>query len=68
MKKTILLSTLMLLGSMIGFAQDEDSPLTISGSVDTYYKYQFSQVTGATSFAQDVNSFSIGMANIILSK
>ena len=68
MKKIILLSTLMLLGSMIGFAQDEDSPLTISGSVDTYYKYQFSKVTGATSFAQDVNSFSIGMANIILSK
>jgi hypothetical protein len=40
----------------------------ISGSVDTYYKYQFDRVQGATSFAQDINSFSIGMANIILSK
>jgi len=68
MKKTILLSTWMLIASFAGFAQDAENPLVISGSVDTYYKYQFSQVTGATSFAQDVNSFSIGMANIILSK
>jgi len=68
MKKTILLSTLMLVASYIMTAQDEENPLVISGSVDTYYKYQFSGVEGATSFAQDVNSFSIGMANIILSK
>ena len=52
----------------MGFAQDDENPLVISGSVDTYYKYQFSNVTGQTSFAQDVNSFSLGMANIILSK
>ena len=68
MKKTILLSTLMLIASYTMIAQDEENPLVISGSVDTYYKYQFSGVEGATSFAQDVNSFSIGMANIILSK
>ena len=68
MKKPILLSTLMLIASFAGFAQDDENPLVISGSVDTYYKYQFSNVTGQTSFAQDENSFSLGMANIILSK
>ncbi len=68
MKKTILLSSLMLIASFAGFAQDDENPLVISGSVDTYYKYQFSQITGQTSFAQDINSFSLGMANIILSK
>jgi hypothetical protein len=58
----------MLVASYILVAQDDENPLVISGSVDTYYKYQFDEVQGATSFAQDVNSFSIGMANIILSK
>ena len=68
MKKTIILSSLMLVASYILVAQDYENPLVISGSVDTYYKYQFDEVQGATSFAQDVNSFSLGMANIILSK
>ena len=69
MKKTILLSTLMLVASFIGFAQDDENPLVISGSVDTYYKYDFSgKPNSITSFADDQNSFSLGMVNLILSK
>lgn len=70
MKKSILLSTLMLIAaSYTVFAQDDENPLVISGSVDTYYKYDFSgKPNSITSFATDQNSFSIGMANIILSK
>ncbi len=56
----------------------EESQLSISGSVDVYYKYDFagSRASGAnisggenyTFFAPDHNSFSIGMANVILEK
>ena len=58
--------------------EDEDPPLSISGSVDVYYKYDFAGSAAAdgnisggenyTFFAPDQNSFSIGMANIILGK
>lgn len=53
-------------------AQDEEDkipPLTLSGSVDTYYKYDFSGKPNiGTSFASDQNSFSIGMFNLIASQ
>ncbi|MDH3709154.1 MAG: porin [Cyclobacteriaceae bacterium] len=70
MKKTILLSVALLMASIyVVIAQDEENPLVISGSVDTYYKYDFSGKSNSpTSFAGDQNSFSLGMANIILSK
>jgi len=43
--------------------------LTISGSVDTYYTYDFSgQDNISTSFADDRNSVSIGMVDIALSQ
>ena len=46
-----------------------DPPLTISGSVDTYYKYDFSGHNNIpTSFASDQNSFSIGMVDLALKK
>jgi hypothetical protein len=57
------------------YAQEEEgSGLTISGSVDTYYKYDFSDYRSeggntsniGTSFASDQNSVSIGMVNLIL--
>ena len=49
-------------------AQDEeDNSLSISGSVDTYYKYDFSGDSQIpTSFVTDQNSFGIGMVDIIL--
>lgn len=51
-------------------ADTGDTPLTISGSVDAYYKYDFSQQPAniPTSFASDHNSFSIGMIDIALKK
>ncbi len=49
-------------------AQDEDEGLSISGSVDTYYKYDFSGATQrGTWFGEDHNSVSIGMVDIALS-
>ncbi|MFD0749736.1 outer membrane beta-barrel protein [Mucilaginibacter calamicampi] len=50
-------------------ADTGDTPLTISGSVDAYYKYDFAKSSQiGTSFATDHNSFSIGMVDIALKK
>ncbi len=54
--------------SLQGQDMRKDS-LTISGSVDTYYTYDFSgQNNIQTSFADDRNSVSIGMIDIALSQ
>jgi hypothetical protein len=46
-----------------------DPPLVFSGSVDTYYKYDFSgRPNIPTSFANEQNSFSIGMIDLGLKK
>jgi hypothetical protein len=53
------------------YAQDTTSstPLQISGSVDTYYKYDFSKRANiGTSFAEDQNSISLGMIDLALKK
>ncbi|MGM9475459.1 porin [Pedobacter sp. GSP4] len=46
------------------------SPLEISGSVDTYFKYDFAKqpTNGKTSFVTDHNSVSLGMIDIALKK
>lgn len=45
------------------------SPLEISGSVDTYFKYDFAkQPNIGTSFASDHNSVSLGMIDLVLKK
>lgn len=50
-------------------AKPADPPLTISGSVDTYYKYDFSGHQNIpTYFASDQNSVSIGMIDLALKK
>lgn len=51
-------------------AQDaEQSKLQVSGSVDTYYKYDFSgNANIGTSFGDEQNSISIGMIDIVLAK
>src|SRR5690606_21107955 len=53
-------------------AQDSvlvSSPLEISGSVDTYYKYDFAGVGNIpTYFNSDQNSISLGMVGIALKK
>ena len=46
-----------------------DPPLVFSGSVDTYWKYDFSKTGNIpTSFASDQNSISIGMIDLGLKK
>jgi len=72
MKKTII-TTIITLTGMALYAQDTtkhaDPPLVISGSVDAYYKYDFSGHNNIpTSFATDQNSFSVGMIDIGLKK
>jgi len=51
-------------------AQDSTStPLTISGSVDAYYKYDLAKTANiGTSFATDHNSVSLGMIDVALKK
>jgi hypothetical protein len=72
MKKILLLSLIAV--SALTFkaqAQEKavDPPLTITGSVDAYYKYDFSGKSNIpTSFASDHNSFSIGMVDLALKK
>src|SRR6201996_9601975 len=50
-------------------ADPKDPPLIFSGSVDTYWKYDFSgHANIPTSFASDQNSVSIGMVDLGLKK
>ncbi|TRX41324.1 porin [Flavobacterium restrictum] len=70
MKKVITILSLILTTS-IAFAQDAEkpSPLEISGSGDLYYKYDFSKTGNIpTSFANEQNSVSLGMLDVILKK
>ena len=77
MKRIKFLLTVIFASSLtLLYAQEEEaSGLTISGSVDAYYKYDFSGYRSPespsnsnipTSFATDQNSVSIGMVNLIL--
>ncbi len=76
MKKSILLLNIFLIVSFNLIAQDENkNRLEISGSVDTYYKYDFSGYISdegtsniPTSFADEQNSISIGMVDITLAQ
>src|ERR1700712_6139268 len=72
--KKILLLLISVTAFSLAKAQDtvkttSDSPLIISGSVDTYYKDDFSGHTNIpTYFASDNNSISIGMIDLGLKK
>ncbi|MES2428343.1 MAG: porin [Bacteroidota bacterium] len=74
MKKLLLLLLSVSALSLTSKAQDtikttSDAPLVIYGSVDAYYKYDFSgHANIPTSFASDQNSFSIGMIDLGLKK
>jgi hypothetical protein len=69
MKKIIMLCALAI-AALASKAQDtvkttSDAPLVIYGSVDAYYKYDFSGHKNiGTSFASDQNSVSIGMVDL----
>jgi hypothetical protein len=72
MKKKLLLLSFFAASVFTASAQDTtkaDPPLLISGSVDTYYKYDFKKRSNIpTSFASDQNSISIGMIDLALKK
>ncbi len=74
MKKTLLLLSALTIAAFTVKAQDTvkttpDAPLIIFGSVDTYYKYDFSKTGNiGTSFGSDQNSVSIGMIDLGLKK
>ncbi|MEO8886117.1 MAG: porin [Mucilaginibacter sp.] len=80
MKKILLLLLAVSAFSFASKAQDtikttSDAPLVISGSVDAYYKYDFSghnnigfPGAGLTYYGNEQNSFSIGMVDLALKK
>jgi Putative beta-barrel porin-2, OmpL-like. bbp2 len=74
MKKILLLLSLFVVAIMSAKAQDTvkttaDAPLVIYGSVDTYYKDDFSGHPNiGTSFGNENNSVSIGMFDLGLKK
>jgi hypothetical protein len=72
--KKLLLFLIAVTGFSFAKAQDtvkttSDAPLVMYGSVDTYWKYDFSKTGNIpTSFASDQNSVSIGMIDLGLKK
>ena len=49
-------------------AEPEKPGLLLSGFVDAYYQHSFNKSTFPTSFTPNNNSFSLGMANLVLTK
>lgn len=76
MKKTLVILLLAL--SVIGFTEKttaeekaENTGLSIAGEVDTYFGYNFNGFSNnsiGTSFTENVNSFELGMANVVFSQ
>ena len=69
--KKILTAIFAMASASCALAQETTtSPLEISGSVDTYFKYDFAKKPNniTTSFASDHNSVSLGMIDIALKK
>ncbi len=72
MLKKILASTTSVMCALLANAQTDSIPpvpaLSITGSVDLYYKYDFSKNRGnnRTSFTNSHNSFELGMATVKL--
>jgi hypothetical protein len=68
MKKISLLFIALLFSVLhLSAQEEEEGGLKISGSVDTYWKYDFSGIPNIeTSFADEQNSISIGMIDLIL--
>lgn len=71
LKKFTIVAILMASATSFVTAQDstKSEPLQISGSVDTYFKYDFEGGPNiGTSFANEHNSISLGMIDIALKK
>lgn len=66
---SVILLALFVLSLQGIYAQEEEEGLQISGSVDTYYKYDFAGTGNIpTSFADEQNSISIGMLDLLFEK
>ncbi len=72
MKIFFMMGAFLLFGFLV---QGQEGLLSISGSVDAYYKYDFSGYRNSegivnipTAFANEQNSVSLGMVNLILGK
>lgn len=65
-KSTLFSAALLLTALANSFAQDATPPATVfAGSVDMYYKYDFSKFDNSlTSFTKSNDSFELGMASI----
>ncbi len=48
--------------------EEKETPFSISGFVDAYYQYSFNEQVFPTSFTETHNSFTLGMANVVLAK
>lgn len=76
MIKKILTFGGLIVAGLVAYAQEDASrQLSVTGSVDTYYKYDLSEFKTdagtsniATSFANEQNSISLGMLDVILKK
>ena len=68
--KKIMLSCLILgLVTVVSAQEATPTPLQISGSVDTYYKYDFNKAGNIkTYFGNEQNSVSLGMIDLALKK
>ncbi|MBC7888023.1 MAG: porin [Ferruginibacter sp.] len=69
--KKFFLATTVIIATLITncvVAQDSTKSLTISGSVDAYYRYNFADnvdyINNFTSFTNSQNSFELGMASV----
>lgn len=71
LKSIIIISILTGYAFSINAQDTENAPLIISGSIDTYYKYDLSGYKPGnigTSFASENNSISLGMIDLALKK
>jgi hypothetical protein len=69
MKKFILSCFALGFSSVVIAQETPPTPLQISGSVDTYYKYDFNKASNIkTYFANEQNSVSLGMIDLALKK
>lgn len=65
MLRKLSLATVTSLCVFAGVAQDSTKTLTVSGSVDGYYRYNFAgQTNNYTSFTNSQSSFELGMASL----
>ena len=46
----------------------KETPLSITGQVDAYYRFSSAKAAGLTSYTPATNAFGLGMANIVASK